>query len=41
VTVFDGPPFDVPGDWGALVLGSDPGAAGTRLSAGTSGWFRV
>jgi alpha-glucosidase len=41
VTVFDGPPFDVPGDWGALVLGSDPDATGTRLGAGRSGWYRL
>ncbi len=41
VTVFDGPAYDVPGDWGSLVIGSDPAVTGSRLSAGTSGWYRA
>ena len=40
VTVFDGPAYDVPGDWGALVLGSDPAVQGSTLAAGTAGWYR-
>jgi len=40
VTVFDGPAYDVPADWGAPVLSSDPMVTGSSLPAGTSGWFR-
>ena len=39
VTVFDGPAYDVPAEWGDLVLGSSPGA-GSSLLAGRSGWYR-
>ena len=39
VTVFDGPPYDVPSEWGDPVLGSEP-AVGSTLAAGSSAWFR-
>ncbi|HEX7717700.1 MAG TPA: glycoside hydrolase family 13 protein, partial [Marmoricola sp.] len=41
VTVFDGPAYDVPGEWGGLVIGSDPAVTGSRLPAGTTGWYRA
>ncbi|HET6168317.1 MAG TPA: glycoside hydrolase family 13 protein [Marmoricola sp.] len=37
-TVFDGPAYDVPADWGDLVLSSAP-VGDSILPAGTSGWF--
>jgi alpha-glucosidase len=39
VTVFDGPPYAVPAEWGSAVLRSDA-ATGSVLAAGTSAWFR-
>jgi alpha-glucosidase len=40
VTVFDGPPYAVPNDWGDLLLGSGPAVQGTTVPAGHTGWFR-
>jgi alpha-glucosidase len=39
VTTFAGPPYDVPGDWGDLVLSSAE-TDGRTLSSGTTGWYR-
>jgi len=39
VTVFDGPSYAVPEDWGDLVVASDPSVTGNELPSGTSGWF--
>jgi alpha-glucosidase len=41
VTVFDGPPYEVPREWGNPVLGSDPTATAGTLPPGTGGWFRA
>jgi alpha-glucosidase len=39
VTVFDGPLFAVPAEWGDLVL-TNTGTAGGELAAGTAGWYQ-
>jgi alpha-glucosidase len=39
VTVFDGSTYDVPAEWGGLVLASGP-VEGRSLPAGFTGWFR-
>jgi alpha-glucosidase len=41
VTVFEGPPFEAPAEWGALVLASTPTVTGTKLPSGVTGWFRA
>ena len=38
VTVFDGPAYDVPVEWGGLTVASAP-LSGRTLPAGTTGWF--
>jgi alpha-glucosidase len=38
VTVFAGAPYDVPTEWGDLVISSAP-TGSTSLPADTSGWF--
>jgi alpha-glucosidase len=40
VTVFDGPPYAVPNDWGDLALGSGPAVQGMTVPADHAGWFR-
>jgi len=40
VTVFAGPSYDVPAEWGSLVLGSAVTVSDATLSAGHTGWFR-
>ena len=40
VTVFAGPPFDVPGEWGTALL-SSAGSPSSRLEADSSGWYRA
>jgi alpha-glucosidase len=40
VTVFDGPAYAVPNDWGDLVLGSGPAVRGATVPADHAGWFR-
>jgi alpha-glucosidase len=41
VTVFDGPPYAVPVEWGDLVLASGPDAEGTTVPAGRTAWYRA
>jgi alpha-glucosidase len=39
ITVFDGPPFEVPTDWGLAVLTTRP-PVGRALPSASSGWYR-
>jgi alpha-glucosidase len=41
VTVFDGPPFAAPAEWGDLVVASAPSVTGAKLPSGVTGWFRA
>jgi alpha-glucosidase len=40
VTVFDGPPYDVPPEWGHLVLSSGSDLEARTLPAACTGWYR-